>query len=101
MGCATLSEWITRALDERRNLFKFDFSVLFFLGQSRNDLIAFIETETPFDKISRQSLAVFCTNIAINLDNMTLLTSCMTRPTATSCCIFSIVLISCARSAMP
>jgi diguanylate cyclase (GGDEF)-like protein len=72
MGCSTLNEWITRALDERRNLFSADFSVLFFPGKSRNDLIAFIETETALDEISRQLLAVFCTNIAINLDNMAL-----------------------------
>lgn len=72
MGCTNLNGWITRALDERRNLFNADFSVLFFPGKSRNDLIAFIETETSLDEISRQLLAVFCTNIAINLDNMAL-----------------------------
>jgi len=72
IGSVSKVELLTRALDERRNVFTTDSSALFFSGKSGNELLVFIRTGFPLNEISRQLLEVFCTNIAINLDNMAL-----------------------------
>jgi diguanylate cyclase (GGDEF)-like protein len=67
-----LAATLTQALDERRNLFRKDASVLFFAGESGNDLAAYVEAGHPLDEIDRRLLEVFATNIAINLNNVEL-----------------------------
>ena len=73
LGSPVLCALLTQALDERRNLYNEGSSVLFFSGKSGNELTAYIETSYPLDEINRRLLEVFCTNIAINLDNVELL----------------------------
>ncbi len=63
---------LNQTLRERHNQFNEESSVLFFSGKSGNDLIAYLETGTPLDEMNLQLLEVFCTNIAINLDNVAL-----------------------------
>ena len=64
-----LESSLNLALDECRNVYNSDSCVLFFSGKSGNDLITYFETGHPLDEINLRLVEVFCTNIAINLDN--------------------------------
>ena len=60
------------AAGARRNEFADD-GVLLFVGSSLGrDLVVFIETQTPLEDNERQLVEVFCTNIAVCLDNVAL-----------------------------
>ena len=72
IGDPAITAFLTEALAARHNLFSDDACVLFFSGKSGKNLTAFFETGHPLDEIDRQLLEVFCTNIAINLDNVAL-----------------------------
>jgi diguanylate cyclase (GGDEF)-like protein len=63
---------IRKALAERTSVFTNDSSTLFFPGESGHDMAAYLETATPLNELDHQLLEVFCTNIAISLDNVVL-----------------------------
>jgi diguanylate cyclase (GGDEF)-like protein len=63
---------ITTALRERRSVFGADSTTLYFPGDSGRDMAAYLETGAPLNEVDFQLLEVFCTNIAISLDNVLL-----------------------------
>lgn len=72
VGDLALSAALTQALEQRANRFGDRSSVLFFAGESGNDLTAYIEIGHPLEEIDLRLLEVFVTNIAINLHNVEL-----------------------------
>ena len=69
IGDASLASSLAQAFEQRGNQYLERACLLFFSGKSGNELVAFIETGEALSEINQQLLAVFCTNIAINLDN--------------------------------
>lgn len=63
---------IRNALTERASAFTSDSTTLFFPGDSGHDMAAYLETAIPLSELDHQLLEVFCTNIAISLDNVML-----------------------------
>lgn len=63
---------LSRALQERRNIYSNHGTALFFPGQAGQDMAAFIEASTPHSKIDLSLLEVFCSNIVVCLDNIQL-----------------------------
>ena len=72
LGNTTLTAALTKAFESRHSLFNDDDCVLFFSGKSGTALMAYFKTGHPLDAVDQQLLKVFCTNIAINLDNVAL-----------------------------
>lgn len=70
LGKPELAAALTQAFGERRSLF--DDGVLYFAGESGNDLTAHIDAAEPLDEINQRLLEVFVANIAINLHNVEL-----------------------------
>ena len=70
LGKPELTAALKQAFAEQRSLF--DDGVLYFAGESGNDLTAHIDAVEPLDEINRRLLEVFVANIAINLHNVEL-----------------------------
>uniref|UniRef100_UPI0025CE414B DUF3369 domain-containing protein n=1 Tax=Rugamonas sp. TaxID=1926287 RepID=UPI0025CE414B len=65
---------VERALEERRNIYGDDYIVLYFAGKASRDFVAFLDiTRAPTD-IDERLLEVFCSNVAVGLDNVELVT---------------------------
>ena len=60
---------IEQAFETRHSLFGDRFCALHFPGKMGCELVAYLATDAPLDETRKQLLAVFCTNIAISLDN--------------------------------
>ncbi|MFT4171970.1 MAG: EAL domain-containing protein [Rhodocyclaceae bacterium] len=60
---------LERSLAEERHIFDRDGTTLFFGARDRHNMAAWLDTATPLDANMRQLLELFCTNIAIGLDN--------------------------------
>ncbi|MES2127755.1 MAG: EAL domain-containing protein [Pseudomonadota bacterium] len=65
-------EAMERALAERRNLYLGDQIVLFFAGKASRDFVAFFDTDRSVTDIDERLLDVFCSNVAVGLDNVEL-----------------------------
>ncbi|MFZ3286943.1 MAG: EAL domain-containing protein [Telluria sp.] len=63
-----------RALAERRNIHDPLFVALYFAGKASRDFVAFLELERPVGEIDERLLEVFCSNVAVGLDNVELVT---------------------------
>ena len=63
---------LRKAMEARQSQFTDESTTLFFPGESGHDMAAYIETAVPLDELDFQLLEVFCTNIAISLDNVIL-----------------------------
>jgi diguanylate cyclase (GGDEF)-like protein len=72
IGDARIADALQQALDEERNVYSRDYSVLYFNGNAHRDFAAFISTPLPLDEIDQRLLEVFCRNIAVGLDNVLL-----------------------------
>jgi len=68
----SVKEAIHRCMKERHTLFGEDNTLLYFSGQTGRDMVTYLDTQDSLDKIDRQLLEVFCTNIAVGLDNVAL-----------------------------
>ena len=69
---ANLRGRIEEVASRRQNAFPADRALLFVSSSLGRDLVIFIETPTPLEDNERQLVEVFCTNIAVCLDNVTL-----------------------------
>ena len=65
-------EAMERALAERRNLYLGDHIALFFAGKASRDFVAFMDIERAINDIDERLLDVFCSNVAVGLDNVEL-----------------------------
>ncbi len=61
-----------RTLAQRANLYETDHVCLFFAGKASRDFVAFLALERPLTDIDRRLLEVFCSNVAVGLDNVEL-----------------------------
>ncbi|MES2150568.1 MAG: EAL domain-containing protein [Pseudomonadota bacterium] len=63
---------IERTIAQRRNVYEADFVTLFFAGKASRDFVAFLQLPRPIDEIDQRLLEVFCSNVAVGLDNVEL-----------------------------
>jgi diguanylate cyclase len=61
-----------RTLALRANVVEADYACLFFAGKASRDFVAFLALERPLTDIDRRLLEVFCSNVAVGLDNVEL-----------------------------
>ncbi len=71
---AQIGNALTRALNERRNVYGRDFAALHFTGEASRSFAAFIKTGRPLNEIEVRLLEVFCSNISVGLANIMLVT---------------------------
>ncbi|CAN5230517.1 EAL domain-containing protein [soil metagenome] len=74
IGDSTITEALSQALAERRNVYSHEYTALFFVGKAKRDFAAFLNTGMPLNEIDRRLLEVFCGNISVGLDNVMLIT---------------------------
>jgi diguanylate cyclase (GGDEF)-like protein len=60
------------ALAQRRNVYGPDFVTLYFAGKASRDFVAFLEVPRAPTEIDERLLEVFCSNVAVGLDNVEL-----------------------------
>ena len=60
------------ALEQRRNFYGPAYLTLFFAGKSSRDFVAFMRLTRPLSDIEQRLLEVFCSNVAVGLDNVEL-----------------------------
>ncbi|NYE60349.1 diguanylate cyclase (GGDEF)-like protein [Duganella sp. 1224] len=65
---------LERALAQRRNVYGPDYVVLYFAGKASRDFVAFLEVKRAPSEIDERLLEVFCSNVAVGLDNVELVT---------------------------
>ena len=70
-----ISSTLSRALNERRNIYSREFTALHFSGNASNDFAAFFHTDRPLNETDLRLLEVFCSNISVGLANIMLVTS--------------------------
>jgi diguanylate cyclase len=61
-----------RTIAQRRNVYEPTFATLFFAGRASRDFVAFLALERPASEIDQRLLDVFCSNVAVGLDNVEL-----------------------------
>ncbi|MBA5687795.1 EAL domain-containing response regulator [Rugamonas apoptosis] len=61
-----------QSLTERRNLYGPDYITLYFAGKASRDFVAFLDMERAMTDIDERLLEVFCSNVAVGLDNVEL-----------------------------
>jgi len=71
---ATLYTAMEHSLAQRRNVYKPDAITLFFAGKSSRDFVAYMRVTHPISDIEERLLEVFCSNVAVGLDNVELVT---------------------------
>lgn len=62
------------ALTQRRNIHGPDHVTLHFAGKASRDFVAFLDLRRPLTEIDERLLEVFCSNVAVGLDNVELVT---------------------------
>ncbi|MFS2002188.1 putative bifunctional diguanylate cyclase/phosphodiesterase [Duganella sp. CT11-25] len=62
------------ALAQRRNVYGADFVTLYFAGKASRDFVAFLDMGRATTEIDERLLEVFCSNVAVGLDNVELVT---------------------------
>jgi diguanylate cyclase (GGDEF)-like protein len=65
---------LEQALAQRRNVYGPDYVVLYFAGKASRDFVAFLEVKRAPTEIDERLLEVFCSNVAVGLDNVELVT---------------------------
>jgi len=65
---------LEQALAQRRNVYGPDYVVLYFAGKASRDFVAFLEVRRAPTEIDERLLEVFCSNVAVGLDNVELVT---------------------------
>jgi diguanylate cyclase (GGDEF)-like protein len=61
-----------RTLARRQNIYEPEFVTLYFAGKASRDFVAFLELEHPISENDQCLLEVFCSNVAVGLDNVEL-----------------------------
>ncbi|MFA9219292.1 MAG: putative bifunctional diguanylate cyclase/phosphodiesterase [Sphingomonadaceae bacterium] len=59
-------------LAQRRNVYGSDYITLYFAGKASRDFVAFIDVKRAPTEIDERLLEVFCSNVAVGLDNVEL-----------------------------
>jgi diguanylate cyclase (GGDEF)-like protein len=67
-----VSDAISVTLAQRRNMYGADFCVLYFAGNANRDFVVFFDTGHALSETEQRLLEVFCSNIAVGLDNVVL-----------------------------
>jgi diguanylate cyclase (GGDEF)-like protein len=62
------------ALAQRRNIYGPDYITLYFAGKASRDFVGFLEVKRAPTEIDERLLEVFCSNVAVGLDNVELVT---------------------------
>ncbi|MRW94136.1 EAL domain-containing protein [Duganella sp. FT80W] len=65
---------LEQALAQRNNLYGPDYVVLYFAGKASRDFVAFLDVPRTVSDIDQRLLEVFCSNVAVGLDNVELVT---------------------------
>ncbi len=60
------------SLAQRRNVYGSDFITLYFAGKASRDFVAFLDVSRALTEIDERLLEVFCSNVAVGLDNVEL-----------------------------
>src|SRR5471032_2358339 len=71
---ARVAQAIDHTLLQRRNVYAHDYATLYFAGKSSRDAAAFLLLPRPLTAIDESLLEVFCSNVAVGLDNVELVT---------------------------
>ncbi|WP_300760099.1 EAL domain-containing protein [Janthinobacterium sp.] len=71
---ARVAHAIEQTLVQRRNVYAHDYVTLYFAGKSSRDAAAFLLLPRPLTAIDESLLEVFCSNVAVGLDNVELVT---------------------------
>ncbi|MDB5764215.1 MAG: hypothetical protein JWQ21_3210 [Herminiimonas sp.] len=69
---ARVADALSHSLDKRRNLYGDDFITLYFIGNANRDFALFLDTGITLNETDQRLLDVFCSNIAVGLDNVML-----------------------------
>ena len=69
---AHATDAIERTLAQRHNIYAPDYVTLYFAGKASRDFAAFLQLERPIGEIDQRLLEVFCSNVAVGLDNVEL-----------------------------
>jgi diguanylate cyclase (GGDEF)-like protein len=67
-----VADALERTLAQRRNIYDHDFVTLFFAGKASRDFAAFLQLGRPTSEIDQRLLEVFCSNVAVGIDNVEL-----------------------------
>ena len=67
-----IHEAMELALAQRRNVYGSDFVTLYFAGKASRDFVAFLDVARAPTEIDERLLEVFCSNVAVGLDNVEL-----------------------------
>ncbi|MDQ1816959.1 EAL domain-containing protein [Massilia sp. CCM 9210] len=71
---ATVATAMERTLAQRRNIYEPGTVTLFFAGKSSRDFVACLAPGRALGEIDQRLLEVFCSNVAVGLDNVELVT---------------------------
>ncbi|MCE3606288.1 EAL domain-containing protein [Massilia sp. P8910] len=71
---AAVATAMERTLAQRRNIYEPDTVTLFFAGKSSRDFVAYLVPGRVLGEIDQRLLEVFCSNVAVGLDNVELVT---------------------------
>ncbi|NVI82963.1 putative bifunctional diguanylate cyclase/phosphodiesterase [Janthinobacterium sp. NFX145] len=63
---------IEHTLAQRRNVYAHDYATLYFAGKASRDAAAYLVLPRPLSAIDESLLEVFCSNVAVGLDNVEL-----------------------------
>jgi diguanylate cyclase (GGDEF)-like protein len=69
-----IHEALELALAQRRNIYGPDYITLYFAGKASRDFVGFLEVKRAPTEIDERLLEVFCSNVAVGLDNVELVT---------------------------
>jgi diguanylate cyclase (GGDEF)-like protein len=67
-----VAEAMERTLDERRNHYGNGAITLYFAGKASRAFVAYLLVDRPISEIEERLLEVFCSNVAVGLDNVEL-----------------------------
>jgi diguanylate cyclase (GGDEF)-like protein len=67
-----VSDALAIGLAQRHNIYADDFTVLYFAGNANRDFVVYLDIGRPLTETDRRLLEVFCSNIAVGLDNVVL-----------------------------
>lgn len=67
-----VSNVIAKAATERQNVYQDDATALYFSNVAQRDLIIYLNSHLNMNELDRRLLEVFCSNVAVGLDNVML-----------------------------
>ncbi|MBJ7311190.1 EAL domain-containing protein [Rugamonas sp. CCM 8940] len=71
---AAVLEAMELALAQRRNVYQPEHLTLYFAGKASRNFVAYVDLERQLSEIEQRLLEVFCSNVAVGLDNVELVT---------------------------